>query len=32
VIFSYINYFSDILTFLDAVEIKIKLIQGGNIN
>ena len=27
--FSCINYFLDILTFVDATEVKIKLIQGG---
>jgi len=32
VIFSCINYFLDILTFVDASEVKIKLIQGGKIN
>ena len=31
-IFSCINYFLDILTFIDAAEVKIKLIQGGKID
>jgi len=32
VVFSYINYFLNILTFVDAAEVKIKLIQGSKIN
>jgi len=32
VIFSCINYFLDILTFVDATEVKSKLIQGAEID